>query len=206
MELAISITLHVFFPPDFPGVKRICYARSVIATVPVVPDDVASKTTSWDLRGSVPGDARLANRDFLRGRLPSAMSPTFTAECAATWICSAFQASMGWVPWPGYFDCFAFPLIAALRAAIASSHSECTGGLFRPSNPWSPGRFLIRSRTSHVTLCRIVGERKIDFPPAKRMMTRGDGVRLITAVLFAGQMMTPDKFLFFLVAESCPRQ
>ncbi len=33
------------------------------------------------------------------------------------------------------------------------------------------------------------------------MITEGDGVRLITAVLFAGQMMTPDKFL---VAESCP--
>jgi hypothetical protein len=33
------------------------------------------------------------------------------------------------------------------------------------------------------------------------MITEGDGVRLITAVLFAGQMMTPDKFF---VAESCP--
>jgi len=35
------------------------------------------------------------------------------------------------------------------------------------------------------------------------MITKGDGVRLITAVLLAGQMMTPDKFF---VAESCPRQ
>jgi hypothetical protein len=33
------------------------------------------------------------------------------------------------------------------------------------------------------------------------MITKGDGVRLITAVLLAGQMMTPDKIL---VAESCP--
>ncbi len=170
MELAISITLHVFFPPDFPGVKRICYARSVIATVPAVPDDVASKTTSWDLRGSVPGDARLANLDFSPGRLPSDTFPMCIAGCAATWICSAFRASMEWVRWLGCFDCSAFPHIAALHAGIASSHSERTGGLFPPSNPWSRGRFLIRFRTSHVTLCRIADERKIDFPSAKRMM------------------------------------
>jgi hypothetical protein len=35
------------------------------------------------------------------------------------------------------------------------------------------------------------------------MIAKGDGVRLITAVLLAGQMMTPDKIF---VAESCPRQ
>jgi hypothetical protein len=35
------------------------------------------------------------------------------------------------------------------------------------------------------------------------MIIEGDGVRRITAVLLAGQMMTPDKIL---VAEPCPRQ
>jgi hypothetical protein len=45
------------------------------------------------------------------------------------------------------------------------------------------------------------GKLTIDFHSIKRMIAIGDGVRLITAVLLAGQMMTPDKFL---VAESCP--
>jgi hypothetical protein len=48
---------------------------------------------------------------------------------------------------------------------------------------------------------RNIRKPAIDFLYFKRMITEGDGVRLITAVLFAGQMMTPDKFL---VAESCP--
>lgn len=39
------------------------------------------------------------------------------------------------------------------------------------------------------------------MPRRQRMITTGDGVRLATAVLLAGQMMTPDRFL---VAESCP--
>jgi hypothetical protein len=45
------------------------------------------------------------------------------------------------------------------------------------------------------------GKPAIDFHSFKRMITKGEGVRLITAVLSVGQMMTPDKFL---VAESCP--
>jgi len=43
----------------------------------------------------------------------------------------------------------------------------------------------------------------IDFFWFPVMMSKGDGVRRITAVLLAGQMMTPDKDL---VAGSCVRQ
>jgi hypothetical protein len=62
---------------------------------------------------------------------------------------------------------------------------------------------LSPSLTSIVFTSGTQGDPKVDFHHTKRMITKGDGVRLITAVLLAGQMMTPDKFL---VAESCPRR
>ena len=98
---------------------------------------------------------------------------------------------------------FALPRIDALRAAIASSHFEFTTASYPRGNHLNQGRSLIPFRTSVVFPFGTERKLKVDFPHAKRMITKGDGVRLLTAVLLAGQMMTPDKFL---VAESCPRQ
>jgi hypothetical protein len=110
---------------------------------------------------------------------------------------------MGWACWPGCFACFEFLRIAVARAGIAFSHFGFTAALSPRSNPWNRGRSLIPSRTSIVFLSGTHRKPKIDFHHAKCMILKGDGVRLITAVLLAGQMMTPDKFL---VAESCPRR
>jgi hypothetical protein len=136
---------------DFPGVKRICYVRSVIATVPAVPEGVVSRTTWREWQGCAPGGAGPATRAFTPGRLPSDMSGTCIAECAATWTCSAFRASMGWACSPGCFACFAFPRIAAPHAGIAFSHSGFTAALSPRSIPWNQGRSLIPSRTSVVS-------------------------------------------------------
>jgi hypothetical protein len=110
---------------------------------------------------------------------------------------------MGWACWPGCFACFVFLRIAVARAGIVFSHFGYTAALSPRSNPWNQGRSLIPSRTSIVLPSGTDRKPKIDFYPAKCMILKGDGVRLITAVLLAGQMMTPDKFL---VAESCPRR
>jgi hypothetical protein len=99
--------------------------------------------------------------------------------------------------------CSALPRIAALRAAIASSHFGFTTASFPRSNRLNQGRSLIPSRTSLVFPSGTERKPKVDFRRAKRIIAKGDGVRLTTAVLLAGQMMTPDKIL---VAESCPRQ
>ena len=203
MELAIAISLHVSFSADFPGVKRICYVRSVIATVPAVPADAVSRITWREWQGCAPGAAGFATRAFTPGRLPSDISGTCTADCAAIWICSAFRANMEWACSPGCFGCFAFPRTAAPRAGIDFSRFRFTAALYPPSNPWNPERSLNPSRTSADFNSGTQGKPKVDFRHAKRMITKGDGVRLITAVLVAGQMMTPDKFL---VAEPCPRQ
>jgi hypothetical protein len=203
MELAIAISLHVSFLPDFPGVKRICYVRSVIATVPAVPAGEASRTTWREWQGCAPGAAEFVTRVFSPGRLPSDICGTCTVECAATWTCSAFRASMEWACSPGCFACFAFLRIAVPRAGIAFSHFRFTAASYPSSNRWNPGRSLTPSHTSADFNSGTYRKPKVDFHHAKRMITKGDGVRLITAVLLAGQMMTPDKFL---VAEPCPRQ
>jgi hypothetical protein len=187
----------------FLGVKRICYVRSVIATVPVVPEGVVSRTTWREWQGCAPGGAGPATRAFSPGRLPSDMSGTCIAECAAIWTCSVFRANMGWACSPGCFACFAFLLIAVPRAGIAFSHFGFTAASYPRSIPWNQGRSLIPSRTSVAFPSGAYRKPKVDFHYAERMITKGDGVRLLTAVLLAGQMMTPDKFL---VAESCPRQ
>ncbi len=202
MELAIAISLHVFFG-KLPGGKKICCVRSVIATVPAVPADGVSRTTWREWLGCAPGAAGPATRAFTPGRLPSDMSGTCIAECAATWTCRAFQANMGWARSPGCFACFVLLPIAAPCAAIAFSHFGFTAASYLRSNPWNQGSSLIPSRTSVVFPSGTCRKPKVDFHRAKRMITKGDGVRLITAVLLAGQMMTPDKIL---VAESCPRQ
>ena len=202
----MAISPHVLFvSSDFPGVKKICYVRSVIATVPAVPAGGVSKTTWWDWYGCAPGVAGPATRAFLPGRPPSDMSRTCTAECAATWTCSAFRASTGWACWPGFIACFEFLRIAAPRAAIGFSHFGFTAASFPRSNPWSRSGAAVSSRPSLASFSppEQQGDPKVDFHHTKRMITKGDGVRLITAVLLAGQMMTPDKFL---VAESCPRR
>ena len=203
MELAISISLHVSFSPDFRGVKKICCVRPVIATVPAVPADAVSRTTFWEWQGCAPGAAVLATRAFTPGRLPSVISGTCIADCAATWTCSAFRVNMEWACSPGCIACFACLPIAAPRAGIAFSHFGFTVALFQLSKPWYQRRNLIPFRTSVVFNSGTERKPKVDFHPLKRMMAKGDGVRLTTAVLLAGQMMTPDKFL---VAESCPRQ
>ena len=203
MELAIGISLHVFFLPYFPGVKRICCVRSVIATVPAVPADEVSMIIWREEQGCAPGVAEFAIPVFTPGPLPSDMSGMCTAVCAATWMCSAFRANTGWECSRGFFACFVFPRIVARPAGIAFSLFKCTAALCPLSNPSNKGRSHTPSRTD-VVFDSITGQKpKVDFHPAKRMITKGDGVRLITAVLLAGQMMTPDKFL---VAESCPRQ
>jgi hypothetical protein len=131
------------------------------------------------------------------------MSGMCIAECAATWTCSAFRASMGWACSPGYIACFAFPRIAVPRAGIGFSHSGFTAALSPRSIPWNQGQSPIPSRTSVIFPSETCRKPRVDFHRAERMITKGDGVRPITAVLLAGQMMTPDKFL---VAESCRRQ
>jgi len=148
MELAIAISLHVSFSPDFPGVKRICYAPSVIATVPAVPAGAASRTTFWEWLGCAPGAAGLATRAFTPGRLPSDISSTCIANCAATWTCSAFQANMEWACSRGCIDCFASLPIAAPRAGIASSRFGCTAASFPRNTLWNQARNLILSCTS----------------------------------------------------------
>ena len=151
MELAIAISLHVFFSLDFPGVKRICYVRSVIATVPAVPEGEVSGTTWREWQGCVPGGAGPATRAFTPGRPPSDMSGTCIAECAATWTCSAFRASMGWACSLGCIACFAFPRIAVPRAGTAFSHFGFTAESSPRSIPWNHGQSLIPSPTSVVS-------------------------------------------------------
>jgi len=103
----------------------------------------------------------------------------------------------------GCIACFVHLRTAVPRAAIASSHFGFTAASFPRSNPWNQGRSLIPSRTSAVSQSGSERKPMGDFYNAKRIITAGDGVRLTTAVLLAGQMMTPDKFF---VAESCPRR
>jgi hypothetical protein len=103
----------------------------------------------------------------------------------------------------GSIDCFASPPIDAHLAGIGFSPFGFTAALFPHPTPWSQARNPIPFRTSVVFNYGTFRARNVDFQKAKRMMAKGDGVRLITAVLLAGQMMTPDKLL---VAESCPRQ
>jgi len=188
---------------DFPGVKKACSVRSVIATVPAVPAGALSRITWREWRGCARGAAGPATRAFTRGRPLSAMSGTCIAECAATWTCRAFRASTEWACSAGCFAFFARPHIDAPCAGIAFSHFEFTAASHPRSNPSSPGRNLIPSRTNLVFPSGTSRKPKVDFPRVESMITKGDGVRRITAVLLAGQMMTPDKFL---VAESCPRQ
>jgi hypothetical protein len=188
---------------DFPGGRKICYVQSVIATVPAVPTDEAPRTTWREWRGCAPGVAETATRAFTPGRRPSAMSGTCIARSAATWICRAFRASTGLAFSDGCTGCFAPLRIAVPRAAIASSHFGFTIASYPRSNRWNQGQSLIPSRTSVVSRSGTELKPKVDFQRAKRMIAEGDGVRLITAVLLAGQMMTPDKIF---VAESCPRQ
>lgn len=110
---------------------------------------------------------------------------------------------MEWACLPG---CFAFSApqpIDVLRAGIDFFRFGCIAASFPRSTPWNRGRSLIPSRIRFVFTSGTYRKAKVDFRHAKRMITKGDGVRLTTAVLLAGQMMTPDKFL---VAEPCPRQ
>jgi len=188
---------------DFPGVKTACSVRSVIATVPAVRAGALSRITWREWQGCAPGAAGPATRAFMPGRPLSAMSGTCIADCAATWTCRVFRASTGWACSAGCFDCFARPRIAAPCAGIAFSPFGFTAASYPRSNPWNPVRSLIPSRTDLVFPSGTSRKAKVDFLRAESMITKGDGVRLITAVLLAGQMMTPDKFL---VAESCPRQ
>ena len=150
MELAMTISASRILFARLPRGEENCFVRSVIATVPAVPAGGVSRTTWWGWHGCAPGAAGLATRAFMPGRLPSDMSGTCIAECAATWTCSAFRASMGWACSPGCFVCFAFPRIAALPAGTAFSHFGFTAASCPRSTPWNPGRNLIPSRTSLV--------------------------------------------------------
>jgi hypothetical protein len=125
------------------------------------------------------------------------------AGCAAIWMCSASPANTVWECWPGYTVCFAHPRIVARLAAIAFSHFAFIAALCPPNSRWSRGRSRKPFRTSPELSSRKIRESIVDFHGGIRMIAEGDGVRLITAVHFAGQMMTPDKIL---VAEPCPRQ
>jgi hypothetical protein len=146
----MTISLHVFFSLDFPGVKKICFVRSVTATVPAGPGEEVSRITSWEWPGCGPGAAGPVTRASTPGRLLSDISGTCIAECAATWTCSAFRANMEWACSPGCIACSAFPRIAAPPAGIAFSLFAFTAALPPHSNPWNPGRSLIPSRTSLV--------------------------------------------------------
>jgi hypothetical protein len=110
---------------------------------------------------------------------------------------------MAWECFPGFTACFDFPRIAAPPAGTDFSHSGFTVALLPSNNPLNREWKLIPSRTSCVSVHGMLAYLAVDFFCAERMMARGDGVRRITAVPLAGQMMTPDKFL---VAEPCPRQ
>jgi hypothetical protein len=139
----------------------------------------------------------------MHGPLRSGMSGTCTAECAATWTCSAFRANMAWECLPGSIACFDFPRTAAPPAGTGFSHSGFTAALLPSNSPLNREWKLIPSRTSRVSVHGMLPYLAVDFSCVERIMARGDGVRRITAVPSAGQMMTPDKFL---VAEPCPRQ
>jgi hypothetical protein len=110
---------------------------------------------------------------------------------------------MEWAYLPGCSVSYASLPIAARLAGIAFFPSVFTAALFPRSTPCNPARNLIPSRSSLVFNFGTAGKGMVDFPCLVRMMAHGDGVRLITAVLLAGQMMTPDKYI---VAEPCPRQ
>src|SRR5450631_2913251 len=125
------------------------------------------------------------------------------AGCAAIWMCSAFPANTVWECWPGYTACFALPPIVARLAAIAFSHFAFTAASYPPNSRWSQGLSREPFRTSAKLSSAKIRESIVDFHGGIRMIAKGDGVRLITAVHLAGQMMTPDKIL---VAEPCPRQ
>lgn len=108
---------------------------------------------------------------------------------------------MEWACSAGCTACFALLRIAALLAGIAFSRFGFTAALYPRSSLWSRKRIRIPYPNSPVFSSTPFGKRKVDFHRVKRIITNGDGVRLTTAVLLAGQMMTPDKFL---VAEPCP--
>jgi len=146
----MRISLHVFFSLDFPGVKKICFVRSVTATVPDGPGEEVSRTTSWEWPGCGPGVAGPVTLAFSPGLPPSDISVTCIAECAATWTCSAFRASMEWACSPGYIACSAFLRTAAPRAGIAFSRFEFIAALYPRSNPWNQARSLIPCPTSLV--------------------------------------------------------
>jgi len=155
---------------DFPGVKKICYVRSVIATVPAGPGEEVSRITSWGRQGYGPGVAEPVTRAFTPGRLPSGTSGTCIAECAATWTCSAFRASMGWACSPGCIACSVFLRIAVPRAGIAFSHFAFTAASYPRSNRWNRGRSLIPSRTSAVFASGTCRKPKVDFHQTKSII------------------------------------
>ena len=117
--------------------------------------------------------------------------------------CRVFRASTGSAISLGCCAGCVLPRTAAPCAEIGFSHFGFTGESCLRKIRWNPEWNHIPPRTSNWIPCRICGEAKIDIHPANRMIIDGDGVRLITAVLLAGQMMTPDKIL---VAEPCLRQ
>ena len=148
MELARAISLHVFFSLDFPGVKKICFVRSVTATVPDGPGEEVSRTTSWEWPGSGPGVAGPVTLAFSPGLPRSDISGTCIAECAATWICRAFRVSTEWACSPGCIACSAFLHFAALPAGTASSLFGFTAASFPRRMPRNPWWSLTPSRTS----------------------------------------------------------
>jgi hypothetical protein len=151
MELAMTINLHVFLFCRLPGGRKFCCVRPVIATVPAVPADEVQRTIWRGWQGCAPGVAELATCAFTPGRHRSTMSGMCIAKSAATWTCRAFRATMALACSAGCTAYFALLRIAALHAAIASSHFGFTAASYRRSNPWNQGRSLIPSRTSVVS-------------------------------------------------------
>jgi hypothetical protein len=150
MELALHISLHVFFPHVFPGEKQDCSVPSVIATVHVVRVGGACWTMPLGSPCCGPGAAGVASSGFMPGPSPSGMPATRIAPFAATWISSGFRASTERARLPGFSACFIFRLIAALLAGTASSRSVPTGASYLRDAIWNPGQNRIPYRISGV--------------------------------------------------------
>lgn len=157
--IAITYSEAQYFPREITD----CFARPVRATALDVPAGVASRTTSSGPLYCAPGGAVPAICDFMRGRLPSATSRSCTAECAATWICSAFRASMARVCSPGYFACFVFPRIGARPAGTVFSPSESTGELSPLIVPSIHLRKRIRLRVRGFSFATFAGTTRLTF-------------------------------------------
>ena len=133
-------------PQIIPGEIPDCFVRFVRVTALDVPAGAVSRITSLGPLYCVPGVAAVAICVFTRGRLPSATFITCTVECAETWICSAFPASMARGCSRGCFACFVCPRTGARLAETAFSPSGFTVELSRSIAPLIHIRKRIPSR------------------------------------------------------------